>query len=105
MSMIENLQAMLARGQDTALLRFGLGQAYYKDNNFFHAVQHLLIAVEHDENNSAAWKMLGKTQVELNELDEAKQAFTRGIEVAEANGDVQAVKEMQVFLKRIKKGE
>jgi hypothetical protein len=35
--------------------------------------------------------------------DEAVESYLRGIEVAEAKGDIQAAKEMRVFLNRLKK--
>jgi hypothetical protein len=37
----------------------------------------------------------------LGQKAAAQEAFSKGIEVAEKKGDIQAVKEMQVFLKRL----
>ena len=103
MSLIDNMENMLANGQDNALLRFSLGQAWYKDKNFSKAIEHLARAVEHDPEYSAAWKIYGKALAEGGQTDAAIQAYTKGIEVAEAKGDKQAAKEMQVFLKRLLK--
>jgi predicted Zn-dependent protease len=60
----KNLEAMLGRGEDNALLRFALGSEYLKHGVFEKAVQHLGIAVELDPDYSAAWKLLGKAQAE-----------------------------------------
>ena len=46
---------------------------------------------------------MGKALAESGESDEAINAYTRGIEVAESRGDKQAAKEMRVFLKRLQK--
>lgn len=103
MSIIENLEKMLAAGQDSALLRYSLGTAYQKDGDLDQALQHLASAVQQDPVYSAAWKAYGKALVEAGKRDAAISAFEQGIAVADEKGDIQAAKEMQVFLKRAKK--
>lgn len=103
MSIIGNLEKMLYGGQDNAMLRFGLGNAYFQQKDFHSAVSHLEKAVSHDPAYSAAWKLLGKALVECNEDEKALAAFEQGVACAEKKGDIQAVKEMNVFLKRLKK--
>ena len=103
MSMIENFEKMLAAGQDNALLRFGLGQAYLKENNYPNAIAHLRAAAAHDPGYSAAWKLLGKALSESGDTPAAITAYETGIQTAEAKGDIQAAKEMRVFLKRLRK--
>lgn len=98
--MIERLEQMLAAGEDNALLRFSLGNAYLKSDPAA-AAQHLRRAVEHDPDYSAAWKLLGRAEAAAGETAAARASFERGIEVAEARGDVQAAREMRVFLKRL----
>ncbi|QKT05002.1 tetratricopeptide repeat protein [Ectothiorhodospiraceae bacterium 2226] len=102
--MIENLEGLLAQGQDNALLRYGLGNAYLQQEQHAKAAEHLAKAVEHDPQYSAAWKLYGKALVGAGRAQEAAEAFERGIAVAQARGDVQASKEMTVFLKRLRKG-
>lgn len=103
MSMIKNFEAMLARGQDTAMLRYSLGNEYLKEKQFEQAAEHFGKAVELDPKYSAAWKGYGKALAEAEQIDQAITVYTQGIEVAEERGDKQAVKEMQVFLKRLHK--
>lgn len=100
MGMIENLEAMLARGQDSALLRFSLGNACFAARDFERAVTHLAEAVAQDPMYSAAWKVYGRALAESGRLEESLDAFDRGIVVAEERGDIQAAKEMRVFRKR-----
>ena len=102
MPQITNLEAMLARGQDPALLRYGLGGEYLKRKQFDKATEHLRKAVTLDPKYSAAWKLLGKALADAGHTDEAINAYEDGIRVAEGKGDKQAVKEMQVFLKRLR---
>ena len=103
MGMIENLQAMLENGQDNALLRFTLGSQLLKAGDVEQALPHLAAAVAQDTGYSAAWKLYGKALVEAGELQQAQVVYRQGIEAAEGNGDIQAVREMKVFLKRVDK--
>lgn len=94
---------MLARGQDTALLRFSLGNEYLGQDDDRNAAIHLEEAVRLDPAYSAAWKLLGKVLVNLGETNRAADAYRLGIGVAEESGDRQAAKEMAVFLRRLSK--
>jgi hypothetical protein len=49
--------------------------------------------------------MLGRTHFELRENAEARRVFARGREVAQENGDLQTVREIDVFLRRLEKRE
>lgn len=99
----ENLKSMLQQGQDNLLLRFGLGQALINEKKYAEAADHLQKALEFDPQHSSSWKLLGKAFVELKENQHAMDTYEQGIKVAERSGDLQAAKEMQVFLKRLKK--
>lgn len=103
MSQVENLEQMLAQGQDNSLLRFGLGNAYMQAKQFEQAIEHLQAAVSQDRDYSAAWKLLGRALSAAERYDEAIDAYRTGIEVAEQKGDLQAAKEMGVFVKRLEK--
>jgi predicted Zn-dependent protease len=103
MATLERLEAMLARGQDSALLRYSLGNEYLKAHDHDKAIEHFRKATALDPKYSAAWKLLGQTLAEAARHDEAVAAYEEGIRVATARGDVQAAKEMTVFLKRLQR--
>ena len=98
---ISNFQSMLEQGQDNALIRFGLGNAYLNSKDYTQAIEHLALALKHDPDYSAAWKLYGKALVSAGKNDEAITAYQQGIETAENKGDIQAAREMKVFLKRL----
>jgi predicted Zn-dependent protease len=99
---LENmLDQMLQVGRDSALLRMGLASALQQHGQPQAALAHLQSAVKQDPDLSAAWKILGKLHLELGDQESARQAWQQGVLVAEALGDKQALKEMQVFLKRL----
>jgi Tfp pilus assembly protein PilF len=103
MAVVDNLEALLAKGTDNALLRFGLANEYLKLGHYEQAIGHLRKALVHDPKYSAAWKRLGKALTDTGRTDEAIAAYEQGIRAAEEKGDIQAAKEMQVFLKRLHK--
>lgn len=98
---LANFQSMLKQGQDNALIRFSLGNAYLNSKNYKQAIEHLALALKHDPDYSAAWKLYGKALAGDGRNDEAITAYQQGIEIAENKGDIQAAKEMKVFLKRV----
>ena len=100
---IDALTNMLQQGQDNLLLRFGLGQAYINEKQPERAIEHLEKALTFDKEHSAAWKLLGKAFAATGQDEKAIETYQRGIEIAENKGDIQAAKEMKVFLKRLMK--
>ena len=101
--LVRRLESMLAAGHDNALLRFGLGQALLKEGRATDAARHLAAAVHHDAGYSAAWKLLGKARLESGDAPGALAAYRDGVDAARAQGDMQAAREMAVFLRRLEK--
>jgi len=100
---IATLEKLLAAGKDGAMLRFGLGGAYLNAGDAPQAVEHLRRALTFDPGYSAAWKLLGKALGAAGRPDEALAAYRDGIAASEKKGDKQAMKEMQVFARRLAK--
>ena len=103
--MVRNFENMLAAGKDGALLRYTLGKAYADEEQMPVAREHLMQAVALDAAYSVAWKLLGKVELALGDTQAARQAWQQGLACAEAKGDAQVVKELQVFLRRLDKSQ
>ena len=101
--MTERLEALLAAGKETALLRYTLGKAALDSEQPAAALPHLLRATALDPQYSVAWKLLGKAHLALDDTTAARQAWESGLACAQAKGDAQVVKELGVFLKRLDK--
>jgi uncharacterized protein HemY len=99
---IEKLEALLAAGHDSAMLRFGLGKAHFDNGDWQQAEEHLRAAIKLQPDYSAAWQLLGQALHAAGDLDAALEAFTEGMLIAEKNGDQQAYKVMRVMRKRVK---
>lgn len=103
MTRINALKAQLGGPRDGALLRYSLGAALLEAGDSSEAIAQLRAALDFDADYSAAWKLLGKACLQSGDTQTAADAWRHGIATAEGRGDVQAAKEMQVFLKRIER--
>ena len=104
-TLIANLRAQCGGPRDGALLRFSLGNALLATGDATAAAVELKQAVAFDPNYSAAWKLLGKAFLMLDDKTGAAEAWRQGVAAAQARGDKQAEKEMTVFLKRVERQE
>jgi predicted Zn-dependent protease len=102
-SLIDSLRAQLGGPRDGALLRFALAQALLAAGEPGEAIVAARDALGFDADYSAAWKLLGKALTETGDREGAIAAYRDGIAAADRRGDVQAGKEMRVFLRRIEK--
>ncbi len=100
---IDALEKMLARGQDGAMLRFTLGNAYTKAGRHEQAVAHLAEAVRQDPTYSAAWQALGRAREAAGDPDGALETYRHGPEAARRQGDMQIVRVLEVFIRRMEK--
>jgi len=99
--LVERLRAQLGGVRDGALLRFSLGNALLGDGAYAEAAQAFRDALDFDPHYSAAWKLLGKALLAIEDEAGAATAWRAGIDTATARGDIQAAKEMTVFLNRL----
>ncbi len=101
MSITDNLENLLAGGRDDAMLRFGLGSAYFNDKQFPAAIPHLQACIAHDAHYSAAYKLLGKALLKTGDKTGAKAIFNHGLPIAIEKGDKQTEREILAFLKKL----
>jgi len=100
---VQRLRQLCGGPRDGALLRFSLGHALLAQGAAADAALELRRAVEFNPEYSAAWKLLGRALVEAGDPVQAQRAWSDGIAAAGRAGDVQAQKEMRVFVKRLER--
>jgi predicted Zn-dependent protease len=104
-SRAEMFRKLLEKDPDNPMVLFSLGTELFKEGRYPEAREHLARAVENKPDYSVAYRMLGRAHLELGENAEARRVLTRGREVAQENGDLQTVREIDVFLRRLDKRE
>ena len=76
---------MLESDPENALVRFGLANEYLKAEQYEQAVAALKDYLERADDEGAAYGMLARAYEKVGKRDEARRAFERGIEVAQAH--------------------
>lgn len=104
-SRADMFRKLLQRDPENAMVLYSLGNELFKERKYLEAREHLDRAVRNKRDYSVAYRMLGRTLYELREDAEARRIFTEGREVAERNGDLQTVKEIDVFTRRLERRE
>ncbi len=97
---IADLLALLEDEPDDALLLLTLGKEYLDAGDTAAALPHLERAVAVDPRYTVAYRYLGTAFEAAGRAADADATWERGIAVAEETGDLQAGKEMRVFLER-----
>jgi len=96
---------LLDRDPNNPMVLYSLGNELFKEKKYIEAGEYLSDAVRNKPDYSVAYRMLGRTLYELGENAEARRVFVEGREVAEKNGDLQTVKEIDIFIRRLEKRE
>lgn len=97
----QSLEKMIESGRDSAMLRLTLARLLVQQDELASAQIHLEKAVQLQAGYTAAWKELGRVRQLSGNASGAGEAWSIGIEIARENGDKQAEKEMNVFLRRL----
>ena len=85
------------------VVRLGLGSAYLEAGRAEDAVREFEAAIQLKPDYTAAHRGLGRALEKAGRPEEARAAYRKGIEVGRTTGDLQTVKEMEVFLRRLEK--
>jgi uncharacterized protein HemY len=104
-SRAEMFRKLLEKDPENPMILFSLGNELFKEGEYAQARTYLRRAIENKPDYSVAYRTLGRAHYELHEDAEARRVFTEGREVAEKNGDLQTVREIDVFMRRLEKRE
>lgn len=102
-SKLEQLKELAQLEPDDPVVHYGLGMEYLRVGEAANAAASFRRVVELKPDYSAAYRELGKALEKLGQVAEAIGAYEKGKEVGQAKGDLQTVKEIDVFLRRLEK--
>ena len=94
---------LLERDPENPMVLYSLGNELFKEQKYPEARKYLTRAIRNKPDYSVAYRMLGRALYELREDAEARRVFAEGREVAQMNGDLQTVREIGVFVRRLDK--
>ena len=98
---IQQLVKIVALDPADHLGHFMLGKMYLDAGRFEDGASEFEKTLELRPDYSAAYRLCGDCYRKAGNVAKAQKAYETGIAVAEKNGDLQTVKEMQVFLRKI----
>ena len=104
-SRTDMFRKLLEKDPDNPMILYSLGNELFRERSYGEARDLLERAIANKPDYSVAYRMLGRAHYELHENAEARDVFLKGKEVALENGDLQTVKEIDVFLRRLQKRE
>ena len=100
--MINHLEKFLSAGRDNAMIRFSLGEAYFKKKCYPEAINHLRVCLNHDPECSHGWRLLGIALAETGQLEGAIHVIERGILVANRRDNHVTAQHMKAYLNKLR---
>jgi predicted Zn-dependent protease len=97
-SRIEAFEAMLKDQPDEVMIWYGLGNEYFKLERWADAANALRHVVRLNPDYTAAYQMLGSALMGAGLADEARSAWTQGIEAGKRTGAWKAQQHMEHLL-------
>lgn len=97
---LEQFKELVQLDPDDPLVHYVLGSEHLKLDEHAEAVAAFRRTIELKPDYSAAYRELGKALAKLNREKEAIEIYQQGRTIACEKGDLQTVKEIDVFLKR-----
>jgi tetratricopeptide (TPR) repeat protein len=102
-SRLEQFRQIVDMDPDDYFSHFGYASALFEAGRYQEAAQEFRAAIRLKPDYSAAFRDLGKALERMDAHTEAMQVYREGVPIAERNGDLQTLKEMQVFLTRLER--
>lgn len=100
-SRIDALKRVLERSPNDARIRFGLAMEYERLGRWEDAINELKSYLETTDDEGNAWGRLGRALSALDRDDEAREAYRRGVEVANRHGHPSMAAEFEEALEEL----
>lgn len=104
-SRIEVFKEMLKDQPDDMMIWYGLGNEYFKSENWNEAADALSNVIKLNPDYTAAYQMLGSALLSAGKPDEARKVWNEGIATAERTGAWKAKQHIERLLADVKENE
>ena len=101
-SKVDQFKQLIEMEPNDPVLHYGLGMEYQRLGDFVAAAEEFRRTTELKPDYSAAYRELGKALEKLGQNQEAVRTYRKGIDISKQNGDLQTMKEIEVFLRRLR---
>jgi Tfp pilus assembly protein PilF len=100
-SRLESLKQLLVEDPNDSFTRYAIALEYNSIGEPETAMNFLKEVIDRDATYLPAYHQLGQICARLNRTEEAKQVYRKGIELAQATGDIHAKEEMTEELEEL----
>lgn len=91
------IQVLEIDAEDT-IANYGMGDIFFKRKSYNESIDHLEVVIKFDPKYSMAYLVLGKSLEFSGKIDQAREIYSKGIEVASKQGNMMPANEMQARL-------
>ena len=95
---LDSLLKLLEKEPEDSFLLYGIGLEYLSAKNFDEAENYFSKLLNVDPDYVATYMQYARLKEKQHKLDEARELYRKGIEVAKKVGDSHAAREMEDFL-------
>jgi len=102
--MSDRLQALFnfyEKDPKDSFVIYGIALEYISQKNYEKGEEYLKLLINQDPDYVAAYMQYARLKENLNEMEEAKNIYHKGIEAAKKVGDKHAITEMEDFLNEL----
>lgn len=101
-TVIEDFEAVVQQDPDNALARYMLANEYQKAGMYERTVRQIRVYLQLQEDQGAAYRMLGQSLEKLGCIDEARRAYEKGIEQAMKHAHPGMADEFRQYLEELR---
>jgi Tfp pilus assembly protein PilF len=98
---LKSLFELYKKDPNDSFVAYGIALEYISTENYDEAEKHLSEIITKDPDYLPAYMQLAQVKENLNRLDEAKDTYRQGIEVAKKNGELKTASEIEEFLNEL----
>jgi Tfp pilus assembly protein PilF len=98
---LKSLFELYKTDPNDSFVAYGIALEYISTDNYDDAEKFLSEIIIKDPDYLPAYMQLAQVKENLNKIDEAKDTYQKGIEVAKMNGELKTASEMEEFLNEL----
>ncbi len=98
---LKSLFELYKKDPNDSFVSYGIALEYISAANYDEAEKFLTDIVSNDPDYVPAYMQLARVKENLNKIEEAKDTYKKGIEVAKNNNELRTASEMEEFLSEL----
>ncbi|MCH7722525.1 MAG: tetratricopeptide repeat protein [Bacteroidetes bacterium] len=98
---LKSLLELYSKDPNDSFVVYGIALEHISAGNYEQAEKYLTSLMERDPDYVPAYMQLARVKENLNRIEEAKEVYRNGIDVAKKNNELRTATEMEEFLSEL----